>query len=273
MSETETKQAPTQDEWWSTGYDEMDSIPEGSSDDRHYMKAGTERTVLFLDGSPTDREIVGRPYGAPFCIWEYQIPQNEDGGTNWRYWATCVRGRKDANGNPMVDFVKKHAPDMKPYYVGFFTIVDVTEVNLQDHIEKGTPLPESCYIKLLPAKRKLLKVLKRHAAKKKGLRACVYTVYRGSNEDPNTGNDWQCEEKLSEEDLKTLLPDGRDAPRSYHELLAPLPEEEVEGLMPNRAKVTPFDKKGKKDDGGGRRSGRSGRGRRRDQEDADDVPF
>ncbi len=271
-TETEAEAAETpeqgQAEWWSTGYDEMETIPEGSSDDRHYMKANTERTVIVLDGNANDKELFKRLYGAPFCIWEYQLPQKEEGGTNWRYWATCVRTRKNADGSPMKDYVKQYAPAAKPYYIGFYTIVDITEVDLQEYLESGKPLPDSCYKKLLGGKRKLLKILKRHAIKKKGLRGCVYTVFRGTKEDPNTGNDWQMEEKLSDDELKKLLPEGKDIPFEYAELLAPLPEGEIQGLMPNLAKITPYGKKGDKD-----KDGQSeGRQSRREAKQ-DDVGF
>jgi len=245
--------------WFSTGYDEMDTIPDGSADDRHYLKKEQDALVIFLDGSPTDQEMFQRNYGAPFCVWEYQIPTKgpEDDRINWRNWATCTRGRKGPDGEPLVDFVKDGAPDLKAYYVGFFSLLVIPkDVDLDRHIKSGEPLPESCRKILLPAKRKLLGVLKRHMNRRDGLRGCVYLSYRTDAKSISTGDQWEYEEKLSEQDIKSLLPDGRDVPLEYPKLLEPLGEEAVNDLLKIRTKVGGYG------DSNNSRRGDSGRNQR-----------
>lgn len=268
MSENETAatQGGQENAWWSTGYDEMDSLPEGDAGSRHYMKEGGEATLLFLDGDPDDAQKFGRNYGAPFCIWEYQIPTvDAEGRTNWRNWATCVKGRRDANGQPMRDRIREEAPDLKPYYVGFYTCIQIPDdVDYSKCIDEGRPLPDSCRKILLPAKRKLLKVLRRHADKKGGLRGCIYAVYRASKRAASTGDDWQFEERLASDELDKILPEDRGVPFEYPKLLAPLDDSDITGLLKHRTKVTPFGDKDDKDgDNGG---GRRGRGRARDDD-------
>jgi hypothetical protein len=297
--------------WYSTGYEELDEIPDGSAEDRFYLKDQEEALVVFLDGSENDAKLFGRPYGAPFCLWEYNIPTQgpEDDRVNWRNWATCTRGRKGGDGEPMPDYVRDGAPDLKPYYVGFFTILVIPkDVNLDRHIEDGTPLPDSCRKILLPAKRKLLGVLKRHQAKRKGLRGCVYTSFRGSTKAASTGDSWDYDDKLSDAMLKSLLPEGRDVPLEYHLLLQPREQGEIDALLSIRTKVSSFgsggssrgrdrgrgdsgrNERGRDDDRGrgrGRGRGRDddergyGRGRERSRQERDgyddglqdDVPF
>jgi hypothetical protein len=244
--------------WFSTGYDEADELPDGSAEDRLYLKDQEEALVIFLDGSPGDAEMFGRPYGAPFCIWEYQIPTQgpQDDKVNWRCWATSTRGRKGADGEPLPDHVRDAAPDLKPYYIGFFTIVVIPKkVDFDAHLRDRAPLPDSCRVILLPAKRKLLGVLKRFTMKRNGLRGCIYTTFRDGGKAISTGNIWDFDEKLSEDDLKALLPDGRDQPHEYHTLLQPLDKAQVEALVSIRANVNKYG-----DDSGGN-GGRRGRGR------------
>lgn len=206
-------------------------------------------------------------FGVSNCFFEYQIPTKGDSGINWRNWATCVRGRKDADGNPMRDYVRENAPDLKPYYVGMYTVYDVSKINLEEVVQAGDALPDSCRRVLLPAKRKLLPVLKRHADKRGGLRGCVYTVYRGDPKSASTGDDWQFETKLTEDQMKALFPTDGGVPMEYAKILAPLPEEEVKGLLAIRTKVSKFDDKAKGDSGSGSWGGRE----RTDSEES--VPF
>ena len=287
----------SQEAWWSTGYEEMEDLPERPDQDRFYLKSDQEALLIFLDGDEDDRGRFDRPYGAPFCIWEYQIPTKgpEDQYINWRNWATCVRGRKGPDGESMTDHVREAAPDLKPYYVGFFSVVTIPrDVDLDYHIREKVPLPDSCKTILLPAKRKLLGVLKRHMNKRDGLRGCIYNVFRGSSKAASTGDDWQFDEKLDEETLKALLPDGDDVPLAYPEVLEPLSKEEVEHLVSIRTKVNSYDDndgsrgrrgRGRGGDDQGSRRGRGrdrgrgrGRGRSRSRQDDyddmyDDVPF
>jgi len=58
----------TQTDWWSTGYDEVDSLPEGDVGDRVYLKDQEEFCFLFLDGDEDDKGRWDRRYGAPFCF-------------------------------------------------------------------------------------------------------------------------------------------------------------------------------------------------------------
>jgi len=262
--------------WFATGYDEMDEIPDGSAEDRLYLKDQQEALVIFLDGGSNDAEMFKRQYGAPFCVWEYQIPTQgpEDDRVNWRNWVTCTRGRKGPDGEPLPDYVRDGAPDLKPYYIGFFTILVIPkEVNFDRHLEEGTPLPDSCRKILLPAKRKLLGVLKRHQAKRNGLRCCVYTAFRGSAKAASTGDSWDYDDKLSEEQLKRLLPDGRDVPHEYHLLLQPSEKPEVDALLSIRTKVTSFgggnDNRSDNRGGGGRGRGGRGDSGRNDRSDND----
>ena len=63
-------------QWWSTGYDEMERIPDNDSN-RFRQEPRESRMILFIDGDrDEDKERWGTKIGAPFCLWEYEVPTN-----------------------------------------------------------------------------------------------------------------------------------------------------------------------------------------------------
>jgi hypothetical protein len=253
------------DNWFDTGENVREDVADDGDSQRFFMKVKSERTILFLDGNSadddkSDRKRFNRPYSAPFALFECQIPTNGPDGTNWRNWVTSLRGRRDAHGQPLKDTVRDEAPDLKPYYVGFFTVLDLSQIERLDAVlDKGKPI-SGCRRMLYPAKRSTLQTLKRHAEKKGGLRGCIYDVFRGTDKSPNVGDDFQFVLRLTDEQIERLFPDDFQ-PFDYRAVLKPKSDDEIKALLNNRAKVTKF---GRDDDRGGRGGRGGGRGRDRD---------
>ena len=281
-------------QWWSTGYDEVDRITDDDDIRLNVQPRGSKRVVMFIDGEgPEDKERWNLDYGgAPFLIWEYEIPvYGPDGGHRWGTTITCLKGRKTKDGKRVKDYVKIKAPDIRPYFAGFYTLADIT--GIWDAFERGDlddddaekpkkprrrrrrrkkKEPEEPELKMLPCKKRKLKELRKQANEHQGLRGTVWEVERTSKWKARIGDEWELIDKLSEEDIKKLIPEPMDRPLEYRTLLAPSTEEEIDSILSNRVPREELEDRDKDKKKKGRGRGRGRRDRDRDRDDDDDEP-
>lgn len=276
-------------DWYSTGYEEMDTIPDREDFRFRCMSRDTE-FVVFIDGDgPEDAQRFQGASPAPFCIWEYEIPIiGDDGKPKWGNTVTSLRGRKTADGRPVEDYVRTLAPDLSPSYMGFYSVAKITDVwdDFLDEEEGGRDEEggrrrrrrrrgrrdeqDSLPLRLLLAvKKKMLKFLRDASNQYNGLRGTVWEVYRTKKWASRYGDEWHYVTKLDEGALKRLL-GNLDQPWDYRQVLAPKSREEIEMLVERRV---PREELEDRDERRGRGRGRGrdrGRGRGRDDYDDDD---
>ena len=190
--------------WYTTGYEEVDAMPDADDSDwgdeirRHWMKAQETKQILFIDGSPEDKKMFDRKYCAPFCYFEHQVPLLRGSRTDWGNFYTCLHGREHPKTGERMRCVICESKDVdaKRYYVGLYTIVDMT-----GYVDKNGQQQGVGRMMILPAKKRLLKTLQRHQNRQGSLRGCLYDVYRTGKKVANTGDDWQFIRKLSEDEI------------------------------------------------------------------------
>lgn len=197
------------------GYDDVDKIAEKEAERRNgdrvfrfWMPTGTTTRIVFLDDVPPIYE-------------EHQLQINGD----WKNWFTCLK----QFGKPC-----PHCEASSyAYTAGAYTIIDGTEwKDKQGNVHKNEK-------KLFVAKIDTLKKLKQISAKRGGLRGCVFEVSRTGDKSPGTGDMFDFEKKLTEEELVAMF--GKKDPKgaqgyNYDEILAPKDAEETKSNMNNEAK-------------------------------------
>lgn len=170
---------------------------------RFWLPQDTSAKIVFLDDNPP-------------IIEEHQVQIDGD----WRNWFTCLRMLGEAC--PICDNL-----DNKPYTVGFYTVLDMTEWT-----DKSGKLHKN-ELKLFPAKFKTLQVLKKLSAKRGSLEGVVFEVHRTTSDAPNTGDIFDYEGKLTKEEILELNPEAK--PFDYAEILRP---KEVAEIMNSLKKAT-----------------------------------
>mgnify|MGYP000866051117 CR=1 FL=1 len=170
---------------------------------RFWLPAEGSTKIVFLDDNPP-------------IIEEHQLKI----GGDWRNWVTCLRLIGEAC--PACDILNDN-----PYTVGFYTIID-TAVWTD---KKGTERRNEK--KLFPAKFKVLQMLKRLSSKRGSLVGCVFDVYRSSKDAFNTGDVFDYEGKLTDEQIKQLNKDA--VPFDYAEILKPKSAAEIKKLLQGNA--------------------------------------
>lgn len=176
---------------------------------RFWLPPETSAKIIFLDDNPP-------------IIEEHQLKLNGD----WKNWFTCLRMLGEPC--PLCDTLQDN-----PYTVGFYTIIDTTswtDKNGKEHKNER---------KLFAAKFKTLQQLKRLSAKRGNLAGCVFDVYRGTKDDPNTGNQFDFEGRLEKEQVKALNEDI--TPFDYATLIAPKSMAELRALLNKNSESTASD--------------------------------
>ncbi len=162
--------------WYSTGYEgiekERDRLSRLSGPNRFWMKAGTSREIVLIDDEP-------------FCIYEHNPKAN---GT-FQNWFTCLR---DSADDPVC--CSKLGAKSR-YYVGYYTIVDLTE----SKDAKGNSYQYE--LKLLPAKLGTLTIIKRKKADRGSLIGSLFKVHRDKEDDPNCGSEFEFQREADLEKL------------------------------------------------------------------------
>ena len=156
--------------WYKTGYDNLDNEDVKESENRRkgglrrwWMKKGETRRILFVDGED------------PMMYWEHQL--KIDG--SWQNWEVCLKKNGIDPDCPVCEEEKKFA-----YYAALYTLIDI------DGWEDKKGNKHTCERKLLAAKTKLSKKLRRQHEKRGGLAGCIYDLTRGDDEQSlSTGDD------------------------------------------------------------------------------------
>jgi len=212
------------DEWWMSGeeaeeyHDEEDERRRQSSDRifRFWMppprmkdgkKTESINHLTFVD-PPVHPE---GGFKLPFVYMEHNL--HLDG--SWKNWFTCPK-REAKGDSPAVPCPLCQAGD-KPYLAAAYTIIDHSEWKGRD----GTVHKDE--VKLYIVKSKVLKVLRRASAKKNGLRGWRVEVCRTDDKAPNTGDQFDFEDK-------TELPEDIQ-PYDYRVVLAPKSQEELAEII------------------------------------------
>lgn len=141
---------------------------------RVWLKPGSSLEFLFIDDEP-------------FTFYEHN--PKIDG--SWRNWVTCLSG-SDYDTTPCCEIL---GPNSK-YYVGYFTVVDLSKWT----DKKGNV--HQYEVKLLPAKAKTLKKLKRKKEERGSLVGCIYKAHREDEESANVGDEF---EFIKEADLSKVF--------------------------------------------------------------------
>ncbi len=182
------------DPWHSTGFDGMEEEEErraAAQVRRFWLPPDAEGEITFVD----DME------NAPFNMWEHNLKING----NWRNWYTCINKSQPGEVDcPICD------DGNRPYYVGFFTVIDHrewTDKKGNKHVNE---------VKLFPAKLNVLKKLKRQLEKQGTLTGKRFTVFRADRKTPATGDDF---EFVGDTDIATEYPEA--VAFDYAEILAP----------------------------------------------------
>jgi len=227
--------------WYDTGFDGMkreeDRIATMSGPQRVWIPPQSSKELVFLDDDPV-------------CIHEHCPKMNG----HYRNWITCLNGVYDDVACCEILSTKGR------YYVGYFSVIDCSAWT----DKKGNKYQYEQ--KLLPAKLKTLKKLKRKREDRGTLVGCLFKVHREDEKSPVCGDefDFQREadmDKLfqlanykgkriaelfskagADDGLKKLMRlfqvevhDGEIAPRlvpfNYVEILAPKPSKDVRDML------------------------------------------
>ena len=178
------------------GYDDLDRIEKEIQERRNtntvyrfWLPPSKTTRIVFLDDNPPIYE-------------EHQLKIKGD----WRNWFTC--------GTPLGMPCECCERGDRPYTAGAYTIIDGTEwTDKKGNVHKNER-------KLFVAKFETLKKLKQISVKRGGLRGCVFEVTRTSDTSPSTGDMFDFEKKLTEEELQKLFKENAE-PYNYDEILAP----------------------------------------------------
>lgn len=206
-------------EWLKRGYEIADKrekeIEERRKNTvrRFWLKPEGTTKIVFLDDNPP-------------IIDEHQVKIDGD----WKHWFTC---------NSVIGAECPHCKaGNKPSVTGFYTILDMSEwTDSKGNVHRNER-------QLFSVKLKTLKKLKRASAKQRakgfdGLVGCVFEVYRTDSDAPNTGDDYEFIERLTEEELKDLVgKNGTIEPFDYAQILAPKTEEEMNKALKESAETT-----------------------------------
>jgi hypothetical protein len=180
--------------WYSTGYEgvekERDRLARLSGPNRFWMKPQTSREIVMIDDDP-------------FCIYEHNPKAN---GT-FQNWFTCL---KDSNEDAPC-CAKLGAKSR--YYVGYYTIVDLTE----SKDAKGNSYQYE--LKFLPAKLGTLTMLRRKKQDRGSLIGAIFKVHRDKDDDPNCGSEFEWQREADLEKLyKVANYKGKKLPEHFAKL-------------------------------------------------------
>lgn len=185
---------------------------------RFWLPSNASTHISFLD-----EETSPFGYDAPFTFMEHQLNLNG----SWKNWFTCLAGMRDQDGTPIE--CPLCAGGDTPYLAAAYTIIDHSEwTDKRGKVHRDE-------VKLFVVKSQVLKILRKSAAKKKGLRGWFVEVARLDAQSANTGEQFDFEERR-ELDSKLVAPDYREAfaPKTREQLLEVIGEVQNESSEPIR---------------------------------------
>ena len=142
--------------------------------------------VCFLDGNPKGEF-------RPFSLREHNVKLKGKWGNNY----PCLRN-VEKRGCPL----SKHKADNPKAPISVYDALCFTLINMTGYISKKTDKRVKDYREMLVVKGDSIAKFKKYMRQKDGLRGCVYRVSRSSDKKEMIGDDWNFEERLSEEDMK-----------------------------------------------------------------------
>lgn len=229
--------------WYKTGFGGIDDAEKEQASHNipwdFWLRPSESAEITFLDDEC-------------FEFWEHEL----EIANKWGNYFTCLRGI-DPKGCPICDsFGEKHR-----YYVGLFTIVDHRET-----VDKrGNKRFDQR--RLLRAKMKSLKKLRRQKEKRGSLVGARFLVTRNSSEEPRIGDEWEwCKDRdLAKEPFAYRGKDGKTVtlePTNYKEAFAPKSYAAIKALLTSAHYVT-----------GGTDTGASSGSVSSGSDEDDDIPF
>lgn len=203
--------SPEQKSWYDTGYSgikrEQERIDQTNSPNRVWIPAGGKRELVFVDDEP-----VG--------IHEHNPKLNGD----WKNWFTCGKDVYDEAAccellNPS---------GYKPYYIGFYTVVDCSEwVD-----KKGNKYQYE--LKLFPAKLKTLKRLEMRRKERGPFAGKLFSIMRIDGKSAATGDEF---EMVRDADMAKLFTVANYKGKKLGELFGKGTDEENIARLKNTWKV------------------------------------
>jgi len=210
---SENTATPEQKSWYDTGYTgvrkEQDRVDASSGPNRIWIPAGGKKELVFVDDEPV-------------CIHEHNPKLNGD----WKNWLTCLKDVYDDVACCSILNIN----DYKPYYIGYYTVIDCTEwVD-----KKGNKYQYE--LKLFPAKLKTLKRLQmRRADPARGAFAGkLFSIMRVDEKSPNSGDEF---EVIKDADMSKLFALANYKGKKLSELYAKGVDEENISRLKNTWKV------------------------------------
>lgn len=190
--------------WYDTGFAgvkrEQQKLESMSGPNRIWMPAGAKRELVFLDDEPT-------------CIHEHNPKLNGD----WKSWFTCLSNVYD----DVACCELLNPSGYKPYYVGFFTVIDCTAWT----DKKGNTYQYE--VKLFPAKLKTLKRLEMRKKERGPFAGKLFSIMRVDEKSPSTGDEF---EVVRDADMAKLFTVANYKGKKLGELFNPQNEEQLERL-------------------------------------------
>ncbi len=201
-------------DWFLTGNEAEERITEESKKQqgrgkfvrRYWLPVGVENSITFVDGPSHPAG-----YKLPFVCLEHQLYLSG----HWRNWLTCLSRMTDEQGNKVICPICESGA--APYLAGAYTVIDHNEWTDKQGVNHKDEL------RLFIVKGKVLKILKRAAAKRNGLRGWKVDVSRADNFSPSTGDTFDFTERVE-------LPKDIQ-PFDYREVLKPKSESELRRIV------------------------------------------
>jgi len=162
--------------WYETGFDGVDKeqsrVESKFGPDRFWVPPESSRELIFVDDEP-------------FQINEHNPKIN--GG--YKNWFTCLRGVHDE-----VVCCEKLGGDSR-YYVGYMTVVDCSEWT----DKRG--ITHKYEVKLLPAKLRTMKKIRRKKEERGSLVGCLYRSSREDRRSAAVGDEFEFQREVDMEKL------------------------------------------------------------------------
>lgn len=192
------------------------SIADGKSlfTPRFWLRDGDSASIVFLDGN-----LIGEGKYAGnldyINVWEHTV---EVGVKRWDSFICCAERQEPC---PLCDQMGD-----KPSLTAMFSVIDLRKIPSK----KNPGVFFENEVKLYPAKQQTLGQLQKLAAKRGGLRGCVFDVSRHGQQSPRVGSMFDFQMRLSEEDLVSKFPD-RHVPLDYEHALRYRSPAEISALV------------------------------------------
>lgn len=190
--------------WYDTGYGgvkrEQSKIEAAHGPNRVWIPAGGKRELVFVDDEPV-------------AIYEHNPKLNGE----WKHWFTCLNNvYEDAACCEILN-----PSGYKPYYVGFFTVIDCTPWT----DKKGNTYQYE--VKLYPAKLKTLKRLELRKKERGPFAGKLFSIMRVDEKSPATGDEF---EVVRDADMAKLFTVANYKGKKLVDMFSKTDEESIERL-------------------------------------------